>query len=129
MPEGVPEVILPSPEKLDLVRLKADIPKFLDNSRAFSENDKEWWRKFFATREQFYAPQEQPATWFLDQLVQIKRRQQAAGGAHCQRIVEDGDTPAANPVVSLPRPGNIPDSVVAAVSNQFEPVRQVITMA
>ena len=35
VPHGVPEPIPPVPDKLDLPRLEADIPKFLENSRAF----------------------------------------------------------------------------------------------
>ena len=63
-------------DKLDLPRLEADIPKFLQNSRAFEEEDKLWWARFFESRNQFYAPKEKPSTWLLDELIAIKARQQ-----------------------------------------------------
>lgn len=36
-PHRVPDPVTPAPDKLDLPRLEADIPKFLKNSRAFEE--------------------------------------------------------------------------------------------
>ena len=56
-------------------RLESDIPKFLNNSRAFGDEHKKWWAEFFASRSNFYALTEKPSTWHLDELIARKMHQ------------------------------------------------------
>lgn len=130
VPHGVPDPIPPVPDKLDLPRLEADIPKFLQNSRAFEEEDKLWWARFFESRNQFYAPKEKPSTWLLDELIAIKARQQEeTQGEEAPNVGQaeavGGQESAVNPVASVPRPASVPDSVVSLISGQFAAVREV----
>ena len=128
MPDGVPYIIPPCPDKLDLPRLENDIPKFLRNSRAFTEEDKAWWGRFFESRDMFYTPKEQPTTWPLDEVLAIKRRQQAVPNDQANDHDFAGDeNQSGNPVASVPRPPNVSDSVVTLVSGQFAAVPEVFS--
>ena len=64
-------------------RLTRDIPKFLDNSRVISPENKQWWAiNFFANENKTYSNTERvdesQKTWLLDDLRVVKFRRAAA---------------------------------------------------
>lgn len=62
-----------SPDKVDLERLRRDIPKFLDNSRIITIEQREWWQNWFDNAETVYGPgPPKPNTWLLDDLKSMK---------------------------------------------------------
>ena len=75
IPSGVPNLIPPSSDKLDMPRLESDTPKFLNNSREFGDEHKKWWAEVFASTPNFYAQTEKPSTWHLDELIARKMHQ------------------------------------------------------
>lgn len=67
------------------------------------------------------------ATWPLDEVLVIKRRQQAMPIGHEGDECVGEDDQSGNPVESILRPPNVPDSVVVVVSGQFDAIPQVST--
>ena len=123
MPEGIPDVIPPSPEKMDLTRRENDTPRFQGLQRRGQGKVE----AIFQNQGAVLCSTRAAPNLVSGPKIQIKQRHQAGAGG-CPAAVEDDDAPEDNPVDSLPRTGNVPYSVVAAVSNQLAPVRQVITM-
>ena len=70
----MPETVPPSSEKIDLKRLREDIPKFY-SSRCFNQSHKEWWDDFLSDKEGVYSTPEDASTWLLDDIIVIKKRQ------------------------------------------------------
>ncbi|XP_068675637.1 uncharacterized protein [Montipora foliosa] len=73
VPRGLPETVPPSSEKIDLKRLREDIPKFY-SSRCFNQSHKEWWDDFLSDKEGVYATPEDASTWLLDDIIVIRKR-------------------------------------------------------
>ena len=62
-----------TPENVDTERLKRDIPKFLDNSRVITEQQRRWWSEFFEKSHQTYQSETpKSTTWLLDELKHLK---------------------------------------------------------
>jgi len=61
----VPSCVPPSDEKIDVKRLKDDIPKFL-LSRSFEEHHQKWWMDFLGDKEAIFKAPDPPTTWPLE---------------------------------------------------------------
>ena len=73
IPTTVPNFVPSSPDKVDLERLKRDIPKFLDNSRIITPEQCEWWQIWFSNAPKVYGPgPPKPDRWLLDELKEKK---------------------------------------------------------
>lgn len=76
IPKRCPKLVASSPDNVDMERLKKDIPKFLDNSRVISSENKRWWANFFAKENETYSSAEDVGdsqkTWLLDDLKVLK---------------------------------------------------------
>ena len=116
MPQGVPEFVPPSNEKIDTKRLKDDIPKFF-NSRCFKDSHKEWWTDFLSDKEGIFIAPEVATTWLLDEVILIKKRQRVQGAAG-----EPIETPD---VLEIPRPLHAQPEIEKLVKEQSDPIPQV----
>ena len=57
MPSGVPPLVIPNDEKIDIAHLKADIPKFAATA-GFGSTTTEWWHSFVTSLEQLMRQQQ-----------------------------------------------------------------------
>ena len=110
-------LLVPSNERIQIDRLKADIPKFFD-SRVFEESHKAAWNDFLEDKEGLYKPPvEETTSWPLRELIAVKGRQNVEKDDEQQRLVSG--------ILDIPRPWNMPTEVEAAVAAQIEDVPQV----
>lgn len=124
MPASVPDLILPTSEKITLDKLRSDIPKFF-TSRAFTDDIKKWWQDFLDNQNGLFVVTEKPHVWLLDEIVAIKRRQGAVteGESQEQQQVLDEEIMA---VSGLPqRPSAVPKDIEDMVVEQLTEVPQV----
>jgi len=68
----VPSCVPPSDEKIDVKRLKDDIPKFF-LSRSFEEHHQKWWMDFLSDKEAIFKVPDPPTTWPLEDIIRIKK--------------------------------------------------------
>ena len=113
MPQGVPGCVPPSADKVDMKRLKTEIPKFF-LSRSFDEEHKEWWMDFLADKDGVYKAPDAPSTWVLDDIVRIKERQISPNKPQESRIVPN-----------IPRPQNVQEEIESLVTQQLEEIPEV----
>lgn len=116
MPNGVPDCVPPSSEKIDLIRLKGDIPKFY-NSRYFDDSHIKWWTDFLNDNQGIFKTPEKAATWPLVDIILIKQRQRAH--------VADTPHESVNDVLQIPRPPNAPPEIEKLVAEQVDGIPQV----
>ena len=110
-----------SPDNVDMDRLRQDIPKFLDNSRAITTEAKKWWDDFFASAPQTYTSEpETPTTWLLDELKFLKFGSASASAP--QQVEIDND-----PNESSEMPAGASQEVAELVSRQLEEIPEVST--
>ena len=118
MPNLCAEHVKPSDERLDLDRLKKDLPKFTNHSTVFENVLRQWWDHFMnITVPDLFTEKDRPTRWPLDDLVEIKQRQRTARTMHYR---EGGIGLAA-----IPRPADVPDMVNALVEGQIDGVPEV----
>ena len=92
--KDVPSLLSSSPDKVDLERLRRDIPKFLKNSRVINEEQKEWWQTFFEKADEMYGTPVASGrvTWLLDDLKLIKFGPVATAATHRVENSSVGDS-------------------------------------
>jgi hypothetical protein len=115
--KDVPSLLSSSPDKVDLERLRRDIPKFLKNSRVINEEQKEWWQTFFEKADEMYGTPVASGrvTWLLDDLKLIKFGPVARAATHRVENSSVGDS-----VV----PVGVSNEVIQLVSAQHEEIPQ-----
>ena len=114
MPRGVPNCVPPSDEKIDVKRLKDDIPKFF-LSRSFEERHQKWWMDFLSDKEAVFKAPDPPATWLLDDVVRIKERQlSSTDEPSCLRHPPD-----------IPRPADVQPEVESLIAQQVDEIPEV----
>lgn len=70
----MPKLLTPSNERIQIDRLKTDIPKFF-KSRVFEEHHETSWNDFLEDKESLFKPPvEQPTSWPLKDLKSLKAR-------------------------------------------------------
>ena len=106
----------PCNERIDLQRLKGDIPKFY-NSRSFEDKHVKWWTDFLSDKEGIFKIPEKAATWPLDDILLTKQRQRDQVPAEDQH-----ETPS---VLEIPRPANAPPEIEKLVADQVEEIPEV----
>lgn len=116
LPSGIPACVPPSNEKIDLKRLKGDIPKFY-NSRCFEDEHVKWWTEFLSHKEGIFKIPEKAATWPLDDILLTKQRQRD------QAPAEDQHETAS--VLEIPRLVNAPPEIEKLVADQVEEIPEV----
>lgn len=110
----MPDCVPPSHDKLDMKRLKDDIPKFF-LSRSFEETHKEWWMDFLSDKDGIFKAPDAPQTWLLDDILLIKHRQRpSTDEAEESRNVFDVQTPQ-----------SIPPEIEALVAKEREEIPEV----
>lgn len=112
MLSGVPSYVQPSDEKIDVKRLKNDIPKFFTSS-CFEECHKKWWDDFLNDQDGVFARAEAASTWLLDDIMIIKERQHGQVEPQPKEIDE---TPN---VLQIARPSNARPEMEKLVVDQF----------
>ena len=121
MPAHVPDIIAPSSDKINLEKLRSDIPKYF-SSRVFTE--KKWWKDFLADKEGLFSATEKPHVWLLDEVEAIKRRQTAVREEEPQE--QQGLDDERSTVADLPqRPSAAPKDLEDMVVGQLTEVPQV----
>ena len=114
----MPPLLVPTSERIQMDRLRTDIPKFFD-SRVFEESHKETWKDFLQDKEGLYKPPVgEPTSWPLKDVMAIKVRQIAEMPHEQQRSIS-------GILAHTPRPWNMPAEVEAAVAAQIAEVPQV----
>ncbi|XP_028517987.1 uncharacterized protein LOC114576108 [Exaiptasia diaphana] len=117
-PQGLPTFCEPSPDKVDLERLKREIPKFYE-SRKFDESHKQWWDDFLNNRHGYYSrPGQHLAEWPLPNIIEKKNQQQES---------ESGDQEQEIGILGIPRPTNVPLEVEQHVSSQLDSIPEIYT--
>ncbi|XP_068753053.1 uncharacterized protein [Montipora capricornis] len=121
VPRGLPETVPPSSEKIDLKRLREDIPKFY-SSRCFNQSHKEWWDDFLSDKEGVYSTPEDASTWLLDDIIVIKKRQHEPrsvdlAGAMISPVVEKSSAETAIEKLVADQLDDIPEVYAGAYKN------------
>lgn len=115
MPNFVPS----SPENVDMDRLKRDIPKFLNNSRIITEDQKHWWNEFFEkSNETYHAETNKSRTWLLDELKLVKSRSLYPNNDHVTLQENEEEQPSAVPEC-------IPSELTELVNGQLAEIPEV----
>ncbi|KAK3730736.1 hypothetical protein QZH41_016112 [Actinostola sp. cb2023] len=123
IPQHPPRVVQPSADKVDLHRLESDIEKFLRNSAVFDDRHKDWWHEFFDIKSrEIFGHQDDPTSWFLDDLKQKKERQLIRPPA----VARDTD-PNSLASVSVAPDVHVPERVMNLVENHSNVIPQVYT--
>ena len=116
MPHGVPDFVPPSSDKLDLKRLRDDIPKFF-NSRCVEEKHKKWWTDFLDDKDGLFNNPEKATTWLLDDIIVKKQRQEVNSSSEWpQELVN---------VLHIPRPPNAQPEIEQLVVGQIDEIPTV----
>ena len=114
MPRGLPDCVPPSDEKIDVKRLKDDIPKFF-LSRSFEEHHQKWWMDFLSDKEAVFKVPDPPKTWLLEDIIRIKERQLASA---------DEPSDSRHPP-DIQRPANVQPEVESLVARQVVEIPEV----
>ena len=110
-------------------RLKRDIPKFLDNSRVISPENKQWWANLFANKNKTYSNTERvdesQKTWLLDDLRVLKFGRATA--CEDESISNQSRTAHVDQESTsfLPEVKNISSEITDLVQSQFNNILQV----
>lgn len=121
----MPDIIPPTSERINLEKLRLDIPKFY-TSRAFTDTTKKWWKDFFEDKDGWFASREKLSVWLLDEVVAIKRRQVPQGLDSQTEQPVQGTEQERTAVHGLPqRPANAPKDVEDMVLGQLSEIPQV----
>ena len=114
MPRDVPNYVPPSDEKIDVKRLKDDIPKFF-HSRSFEECHQKWWMDFLSDQVAVFKAPDPPVTWLLQDIIRIKERQlSSTNEPSCLRHPPD-----------IPRPADVQPEVESLVEQQVDEIPKV----
>ena len=88
-----------SPDNVDFDRLKKDIPKFFENSRVISTEQKQWWDTFFKNVTKTYnVSPKKPVLWLLDEVQHLKSlstqlpSQPSTSLLHCNGLMPSAQT-------------------------------------
>ena len=108
-----PECIQLSKEKVDLEKVKRDIPKFLNNCRLFDDSDKVEWGKLLSDNSPIFEKKKPDIVWPLVQLVNKKKAQPA---------VPDTETVEG---VAGKRPVGFPMDLEEDLKDQMGPIPEV----
>jgi len=110
----VPCCVPPSDEKIEVKRLKDDIPKFF-LSRSFEEHHQKWWMDFLADTEAIFKAPGPPTNWPLEDIIRIKERQTSSVGE-----ASDSRHPP-----DIPRPANLQPEGESLVAQQVDEIPEV----
>ena len=110
----MPNCVPPSDEKIDVKRLKDDIPKFF-LSRSFEEHHQKWWMDFLDDKEAIFKVLDPPTTWPLEDIIRIKERQPSSVGEP-----SDSRHPP-----NILRPANLQPEVESLVAQQVDEIPEV----
>lgn len=120
IPKDVPDLVASSPDNVDLDRLRKDIPKFLNNSRVISTEQKEWWDTFFENAlETYQVSPEKPSWWLLDEVKHLKARSTNTVGIAPPRSLSSSDVPV-EPICS-----DATEKAAELVNAQFDDIPEV----
>lgn len=111
MPRDVSNCVPPSDEKIDVKRLKDDIPKFF-LSRSFEEHHQKWWMDFLGDKEAIFKAPDPPTTWPLEDIIRIKERKLSSA---------DEPSDSRHPP-DIPRPANVQPEVERLVAQQLDEI-------
>lgn len=114
LPAHVPDIIALSSDKINLEKLRSDIPKYF-SSRVFTEETKKWWNDFLANKEGLFSATEKSHVWLLGEVEAIKRRQTAVSEEEPQEqqgLDDERSTVAGLPQRPLAAPKDLEDMVV-----------------
>ena len=117
----MPNLVPSSPDNVDMERLKRDIPRFLDNSRIITADQRLWWRQFFERSKEIYQAEilNQSSTWLLDELKLVKSRSYTNDNPN-NPAVPLQDTEGGQSV-----PDKVPDEITDMVNKQFAEIPEV----
>lgn len=123
LPSEVPDVIPPSSDKINLEKLRVDIPKFF-SSRVFTDTTRKWWEDFYEDKDGLFAAKEKPPVWLLDDILTIKRRQVSEVVTQTDQAFCEEEERIAG--LGLPkRPPNAPKDIEDMVVGQLSEIPQV----
>ena len=118
MPAHVPDIIALSSDKINLEKLRSDIPKYF-SSRVFTKETKKWWKDFLANKEGLFSATEKSHVWLLGEVEAIKRRQTAVSEEEPQEqqgLDDERSTVADLPQRQSAAPKDLEDMVVGQLT-------------